>query len=329
MILSILKIIGIILLVIVLLLIFILGIVLFAPIRYEFSGAYKEKPDGDVLVKWAPILLKVTVAYHNGALEYVVRMFGGVVMTNTDAKISWIGQKFFSKEEESTADKYSKEKESKGVVLAQDVIEFEGPKPNEENVLTKQNMNVHTDSRVEPKDGVDVTSDDADEKKKKRKPSVSFKQVLTEKITAIRNKIQAIKNKVFQIIQKLKSLNEKREQLLKVYQSKRFDKARKDAIAYVKMLWRVIKPKKLEGYVHFGLSDPASTGQVLGVIAMFLSFYDAFLQIEPDFEQACFEGDLKGKGKFCLFPIIKLVIKVMLNKNLIKVVKKVQTIIEA
>lgn len=312
MILSILKIIGIILLVIVLLLIFILGIVLLAPIRYEFAGVYKEKPDGDVLVKWAPVLLKVTVAYHNETLEYVVRMFGGVVMTNTDAKLSWLGRRFFSKEAERTENVSSKEEESKGVVLAQDVIEFEGPKPNEENAVMKQ----------------DTSMDDADRNQKK-KPRISFKQRIANKITAIRNTIQAAKNKVPQIIQKLKSLNEEREQLLKVYHSKRFDKAKKDVIEYVKALWRIIKPKKLEGYVHFGLNDPASTGQALGIIAMFLSFYDRFLRIEPDFEQACFEGELKGKGKFCLFPIIKLAIKVMLNKNLIKVVKKVQTIIEA
>lgn len=327
MILSILKIIGIILLVIVLLLIFILGIVLFAPIRYEFSGAYKEKPDGDVLVKWSPILLKATVTYHNETLEYVVRMFGGVVMTNTDAKISWIGRKFFSKDEDSE-EKEADGNASKGVVLAQDVIEFEGPKSKDENGLVENNDAIDKGPNTKSKTGMDKLSGN-DTREKKEKPKISFRQKVIDKIDAIRNKIQAFKNKVQQIIEKLKNLNEKREQLLKIYHSKRFDKAKEDVITYIKTLWKVIKPKKLEGYVHFGLNDPASTGQMLGIIAMFLSIYDGFLRIEPDFEQACFEGDLKGKGKFCLFPIVKLAIKIMLNKNLIKVVKKVQTIIEA
>jgi len=49
----------------------------------------------------------------------------------------------------------------------------------------------------------------------------------------------------------------------------------------------------------------------------------------PDFEKKCLDGNLKGKGKIFLFPIVKLILKVILNKNLIKVTKKVQTIIEA
>ena len=96
MILSILKVIGIILLIILTLIIFILLLVLFSPIRYQFSGSLNDEPEGDISVKWAPVLLRITVTYHNKQLEYIVRLLGGVVMTNTPAKISWIGRKFFS-----------------------------------------------------------------------------------------------------------------------------------------------------------------------------------------------------------------------------------------
>ena len=323
MILSILKVIGIIFLVILALLILILGILLFVPIRYQFDAKYEEKPDADVLVRWSPILLKVIVNYHEGKLVYIIRMLGGVVMTNQDIPLSWIGRKFFSSSDDEEHDdatdniqvegkleRTDTQKQTNFVVL-EDEIELAGPKvAKNEDTTRLQNKEI---SSGEVQDKVLV---------KKRKPRQSiFKK--------IKRKIKAFKEKVIQIIEKLKQLNNKREALLKVYHSKRFEVAKKDAITYIKTLWMIIKPKRLEGYVHFGLNDPASTGQVLGILAMFLVWYDDFLQIVPDFEKSCVDGYLKGNGKFRLFPIVKLLIKIILNKNLIKVIKKVQTIIEA
>ena len=315
MILSVLKIIGIVLLVILALLIFILGMILFIPIRYQFAAEYEGNPKADVLVKWSPILLKATLNYEGDKLEYIVKMLGGVVMTNTNIPLSWIGKKFFLDDEDMQTDMNAdfdkpKQKQSKsaeaaetkaskktGFVIIDDEIEFEKPINNDREI-----------GKVS--------------EKKQKKPKQSVVQKL-------RKKVQGIKYKVRQFIEKVKKINEKREALLKVYHHKRFDVAKKDVIAYVKTLWNIIKPKHLEGRIHFGMKDPASTGQVLGVIAMFLVWYDEFLQVEPDFENACFDGNLKGNGKIRLFPIVKLVIKIILNKNLIKVIKKVQTIIEA
>lgn len=310
MILSILKVIGTILLVILALLILILGMILFVPIRYQFVGEYEENPKADVLVKWSPILLNATLNYKDSKLEYVVRMLGGVVMTNTDIPLSWIGRKFFSSDGQENYDEDDvkpTQSAKQDFVVLDDEIEFEGPKSESQ-------------SRAIEKQEKDENGKSLNRAHKKPKQSI---------IKKIRDKIQDIKRKVKGFINKLKKLNEKREALLRVYHHKRFEVAKKDAIAYIKALWNIIKPKHLEGRIHFGLEDPASTGQVLGVMAMFLVWYHEFLQVEPDFENACFDGNLKGNGKIRLFPVVKLVIKVMLNKNLIKVIKKVQTIIEA
>ncbi len=323
MILSILKVIGIIFLVILALLILILGILLFVPIRYQFDAKYEEKPDADVLVRWSPILLKVIVNYHEGKLVYIIRMLGGVVMTNQDIPLSWIGRKFFSSSDDEEYDDATDNIQIEGkqertdtqkqtnFVVVEDEIEMVGPEVDKNEGTTQLQKREVSSGEVQEKVLV---------KKRKLRQSI-FKK--------IKRKIKAFKAKVIQIIEKLKQLNDKREALLKVYHSKRFEVAKKDAITYIKTLWMIIKPKRLEGFVHFGLNDPASTGQVLGILAMFLVWYDGFLQIVPDFEKSCVDGYLKGNGKFRLFPIVKLLIKIILNKNLIKVIKKVQTIIEA
>lgn len=321
MILSILKIIGIILLIVLALLILILGILLFVPIRYQFDTQYDEKPDADVLVRWSPILLNVIVNYHEGKFVYIIRMLGGVVMTNQDIPLSWIGRKFFSSsdDEENSDEKKDGiwEEQTKQNTKAQtDFVVLE----DEIEMVTPETVENEAIAQLQKKEDSDVEADKVVTGKRKKKHSF-FKK--------ISRKIQNFKQKICDIIEKLKTMNDKKNALLKVYHSKRFEVAKRDAVAYIKTLWLIIKPKKLEGYVHFGLNDPATTGQVLGVLAMFLVWYDEFLQIVPDFEKSCIEGYLKGNGKFRLFPIVKLLIKIILNKNLIKVIKKVQTIIEA
>lgn len=322
MILTVLKIIGIVILVILCLLIFILGLLLFVPVRYRFAGSCLEEVQGEAVVNWNPILLKATVTFREKKLEYIVKLLGGVVMTNTDKKLSWIGRRFFAfdkeVEEVEAKEKKTSGKKSKteitGVVL-DDVIEGLDDIPyTEKTSVTGDNVidEVPDGPQSAPKEKI---------KKEKIKREPIWKR-LKALISNIRDKIRLWRVK-------LKEINQKKEDLLIVYHSKRFEVAKQDVMLYIKTLWAVIKPKRLEGYVHFGLEDPANTGQLLGVLAIALPLYDDFLTIRPDFERACIEGNLEGNGKIRLFPVARLVLKVIFNKNLIKVTKKVQTIIEA
>ncbi|MBQ4057433.1 MAG: DUF2953 domain-containing protein [Lachnospiraceae bacterium] len=317
MILSILKVIGIVILVILALLILILGILLFVPIRYQLSGEYKENAKADVLIKWTPILLKVTANYRDKKFEYIVRMFGGVVMTNTDVPLSWLGKKFFDSSKKEKDDNFDDGKE---------VVKKEVESPlDEKNSIS----NDESELVIEANDKSDASYKLNDEKRKigleKKKHHPHKKSIIYK----FRKKIGDVKVRINRFVHKLQKLNDKREALIKVYHSKRFQVAKTDLILYIKTLWFIIRPKKLEGYIHFGFEDPAVTGQALGVIGMFLACYDSFLTIAPDFEKSCIDGYLNGSGKFRLFPLVKLLIKIILNKNLIKVIKKVQTIIEA
>lgn len=322
MILTVLKIIGIVILVILCLLIFILGILLFVPVRYRFAGSYREDIKGEAVVDWKPLFLKATVIFREKKPEYIVKLLGGVVMTNTDRKISWIGRRFFAFDEE-VGDKEKKasgkksKKETTGIVLEDkieglDDIPYQ-PKRAEEKTVQKE----ANESR---------TVQDEKEEKKRLKKDKTKKESIWKRLKDL---IASIRDKIRLWSEKLKEINQKKEDLVRVYHSKRFEVAKQDVKLYIKMLWAVIKPKRLEGYVHFGLEDPANTGQLLGVLAIALPLYDEFLTIQPDFEQSCIEGNLEGNGKLRLFPVVRLVLKVIFNKNLIKVTKKVQTIIEA
>ncbi|MDD6070192.1 MAG: DUF2953 domain-containing protein [Clostridiales bacterium] len=310
MILSILKVIGIVLLIILTLIIFILLLVLFSPIRYQFSGRLEDEPEGDISVKWAPVLLRITVTYHNKQLEYVIRLIGGVVMTNTPAKISWIGRKFFSfGESEKEVDEDTEHVEEKS--LSDSEKSFQDVSSEKESL--KEEIERQTAKKAENTRKIS---------RKRRRKKTSF-------VNRIQKKIRNLQRKIREIIHTLKNMNQKREALSRVYHSKRFQQVKVDLKKYAGEIFRILKPDRLEGNVRFGLEDPANTGYILGILAMLLPVYQGFLTIEPDFTQQILKGCLQGKGKIRLIFVVKLVIKVILNKNLIKVTKKVQTILEA
>ncbi len=69
-------------------------------------------------------------------------------------------------------------------------------------------------------------------------------------------------------------------------------------------LWRHSKPKKIKGRIHFGTSDPCSTGQILGVIGAGYGFLGTGVKVEPDFENAVLEGYLEVKGRIQVYMLL-------------------------
>ena len=317
MLLSILKIIVIIILVILAVILIILLSLLLIPIQYEGKGSYKEKPDADIKVTWFPVLLMVIASYHENALVYIIKLLGGVIMTNKDAKISFLGNKLFS---EKTAVDHEVDSDKNN----DDVIESEitSSTKSEQEEQKLDNVNPEQEEKSDIVNPLLMKEDASrNEKKKITKKPVSF-------FEKIRSTIGNIKNKITRFVDNLRRINQKKDDLLKVYHSKRFEKAKKDVIIYLKKLIRVIKPRKLQGYIHFGMKDPASTGEIAGIIAMFIPLYDGYFQVVPEFEHACFEGNVYMKGRIRIVSILIIGLKIIFNKNLIKVMKKVQTIIE-
>lgn len=337
MILSILKGIGIAILILPGIIIFILCLLLFVPIRYQFEGSYHEKPDGEVLVKWVPVLFKVQASFHDDRLEYVIRLFGGVVMTNTDQKLSWIGRRFFRFSEDEEAEPPHRERGRKGKKAASVKDEelsadneeqsVEPAMPGQEN--TDGMSQVETDTTSIGKECSEETAPSIPSLRKNEQGENGAESERTSIWEKITERLDAVKKKGQGFIEKAGNIRQKKDQLLKVYHSGRFDRAKKDVLRYIRYIFRILKPGQLEGCIRFGMEDPAATGEILGALAVMLPLYQNYLAIYPDFTGKCLEAELQGKGKLYLFRFAKLAIQIIWNKNLIKVTKKVQTIIEA
>ena len=85
-----------------------------------------------------------------------------------------------------------------------------------------------------------------------------------------------------------------------------------------------IRPKKISGYVRFGMEDPASTGQLLGAAGILIPLIPEKLKLIPDFENPCLEADVTVRGRILLFVLLKNGLAVYRNRSVQKVIKKFQ-----
>ena len=78
----------------------------------------------------------------------------------------------------------------------------------------------------------------------------------------------------------------------------------------VKKLLKILKPKKVEAYIHFGLKDAETTGKA-AMYASCMALLAKHITIYPDFEQEIIEGSMYIKGSIQLFPIGIIALKIL------------------
>ncbi len=89
-----------------------------------------------------------------------------------------------------------------------------------------------------------------------------------------------------------------------------------------------VLPKKLIGYVRFGLDDPGYTGRVLAAVAPFYPKYGKYFSVQPDFEDLVLEGKAELKGRVYLFYVAYIGLRAILNKNTKYVIRELKKLKE-
>lgn len=96
-----------------------------------------------------------------------------------------------------------------------------------------------------------------------------------------------------------------------------WEKCSKEALRLLKS----IAPRKVKGYVHIGMEDPATTGQILGYYGMLYPLIGGHIDVIPDFDQVILEGSLKIRGHITLFQAVRTACVIYFNKDLRKLIK--------
>ncbi len=152
--------------------------------------------------------------------------------------------------------------------------------------------------------------------KKQRRPGPILR--LGAKISALIGKIKKLKSSV-------RSLLDKISDWIHYLESETFGKAKSVILLRLKKTLKHILPRKIRGRVEFGLDDPSVTGQILGIIAILYPTIPADLDITPDFEEKKFEGELDASGHIVLGYVLYQVLRLILNKDVKALIKRVRS----
>ena len=291
-----LKVIGIILLVILGLVLLIVSIVLFCPIRYGIEGNLYDTGT------WA----KANVRF------LIVKALGGYDKDDgLDYKIKILGFQVYPKKD---TDEPKEEEE-------EDLLEF----PEYDDELDDSDLVSHAESTSETvqanetestslpaepehKPEPPVTSSDTSESTVQEEP----KETLDDKLYKLSENLE---KKLDENQRKVNDAKKKVDHIMQFLDRDYVQRTISRILKILKILLKTIKPKKSKGYIHFGMSSPADTGDMLGKISAFYPLYGKWLNINPDFDYKVIEGDLNIKGRIRLYHIAFPVVWMLIGRD--------------
>ena len=312
--LTILKVIGIIILVLISLVILIIAAILFVPIRYSIDAIYDRK------VKNLDFKIKITYLLHLISVKYIYKDDG------LSIKIFGIKTHFFDKETKAMEEKINKEtkmfekmsSEIKDNMTEMPEVYEQLKKIDEERDRLAENVN-KTEENIENNNKDNDTEENTEENKEEN--TEEFIKVEKQNIfSRIYSKIKAIIIKIkyrfikfCDTIKKIcKNVNDLKEFISDDNTKEAFGFLKKEAL----ILLKHIRPRRIKGYVHFGFDDPSYTGNLLGLIYMILRGSPKEFRINPDFENKVFDGEIHAKGRVQCYLLLIIGIRLYKNDNL-------------
>ena len=302
-ILTVLKIIGIFLLILLGTILFVVVAVLAAPITYDISGEWNQQFTLRGKIRWLYHILGISLELQEGNPAVKISLFGRVLgeekkknQPKVSRKKQDSGQKLSSEKQQG-----SRQKQSSG--QKQDA---------EQKSLSEQNS--EQNSRK-----TEVMAEE--------KPAEPVKQTKSEAVTPEKTKIDLEeKEEVFSDWDPL--LDEELEKLEKEQKLHRFAAflEQESVKRLIRKLWKSIgkifghlRPSVLFLKGRIGMDDPALTGKIMEVAAVLYAFYGEHIQLVSDFEEEVLEAEFMIKGRivpgYLIIKILGMGLRILLNKE--------------
>ena len=282
----------------------VLGIllVLFCPFRYRIWGSYHEKPDISIRVAWLMCIFQFRMDITDTQQMYL-RILGF--------------RKNLSREEEETNESEESsglEEESETTNTVENAFDKKRIETNRSDAATVEENSGEEEFRnkEDPKDSIETKSTDLSRKTPEKKISISQK---------VKRLWEKKKRALFNI-------KETAVKIKKLYMDPRNKLAFTKLKQSVAKFFRVLHPKKFQLKLKFSTGSPDTTGQLLGVIAMFPIGYRNGWNIVPDFTADAFYADAEFdvRGRVLGISLIKLACSIILDKNCKRLYNKVTSI---
>lgn len=316
------KILGMLLLSLLALCLLLLSLVLFVPIRYSGKGSSFQQLQGKITVSWLLHLVHVSVSIRREQVIWILRVCGIPIKSNR-GKAHKEGDK-----ESNKSKKHSKEKRPKGTILldGEDEISTEEALPLKE-ADGLQNVETHTldkdliSSDQEPisldKESIILKSPEQEEENPftRENKEASDEKKARSVLEKIQNWFRQVAGKVKGFWEKLWRFKENLSSFIEWWRQE----ATQLAFTHCKEeLWRFLKhiiPRSYNVDLRFGTGDPASTGQILGVLGILYPVTKGRLQVTPEFQEKVLQGVFVCKGRIHVFKLLAIAWRVYRDKN--------------
>lgn len=299
--LTVLKVLGILILSLLGIAILVLLLVLFVPVRYQVHAERKLERELPFEVKlkaaWLFHLLNVHFSYPEEA--YIKVRIGCFTVFRSDRT----KEKPKEKPEENSKEKETLSEEESFEIKTREEQEIQKDKEVKENKTAKEDGEVKEDEKKQES-----------EKIEEEKPAW---QNFFKKFLAL---LKNLRYTITQICDKIKKIVKNIKYYIEVISGTEFKNAFRICSSQAEVLFRHMCPQKIKGSLRIGTGDPASTGQVLAIYGMLYPFLGNQIMVTPDFEQQIIEGELLIKGRITLFRLIKCAWIVYFNKDLRRVI---------
>ncbi len=297
----ILKIIGIILAAVLGLAILLLLLVLFVPVRYRAYGVKKEgECRAEAKISWLLHLISVPVAFWEGELSAKIKILGITLMDLTDSGSF--------EEAEPVPEPAERTEEQK---TAQS-----GERQAQEHPVEKQAAPERTSQKNEE------LEEEEEEKNGIFSRFLQFLRMIWKFFTGIPRKLKNLKCTFRRFCGKIKRMARKYRAAKEFALDERTKAAVRLVLEQAKIFARQALPRKICGEVRFGTSDPALTGQILGIAGIFYPLFMDNVKVDPDFEQTILEGELFLKGRLRIVSAVRIAWRLFRDKNVRYVYRK-------
>jgi hypothetical protein len=316
--LTILKILGILLLVVIGLLILGILAILFVPLRYDGKISYNDKNQCVATqITWLFRLICIEGGYQEKVYARARLLWFTLWKWKADEKENdkedHLESADYSEEEldrllEERSQKEESKEETKEETKEAKVIEEKLDEPDAEENLTEVQP-----TEIEPKE---VELNEAKSKEAKSKEAESKEAESTEKKP---KKIQ-----FQQIGKRIKEIKEKIKHIKEMASDQRIHRA---VLLLIDGAWKMVRhslPRKIKGRAKFGFEDPSTTGQILTYVSLLYPCYAKSVELVPMFTEKVIDLDLYFRGRVRLFSLIWICVKIWFDRNFRYLYKKVK-----
>ena len=343
-ILTILKIIGIILLVLLAILLTVFLLLLFVPMRYRLHvRKQKDLLEIDGRMTWLLHLIRADLT--------VKQMHGKAVIRAAGFKLKTL---YFLKKEEDT-DRTTAESTAPNVASEETASESEVPKPaSEETIADSTASKAASEETIAdstaPKAAAEEPASEntapnaaseepaaestapkavsgkktAENTKPKTKPGLLGRMMnlaarILNKVLGLILQIPQLPAEVYdkidsiqdQLCRKYDALQKKADPFLSIEAEHMLGKG----IRYLRYLIRGYAPRKITGYIRFGTGSPDLTGELTGLLYVLLPEAGTGYDIEPDFYELVLDTDTLATGQIRAYRLIWVGIRLILDKE--------------